>query len=154
MLPVHQQPDVIKLARCGLSPTYHLTPLAIANRQYDVKPTRGYHSIMFIHDSLDTRAFSCLPCTIRQIYHAPQTLAGPLPPVNNRVIGSSSPFPIVCLLVLYPKYLLLVPRPPFSEVQELIRVVYNYIQHKWTGLTKIKNREHFLVCNRVKHIFL
>ena len=35
-------------------------------RQYDLQPTRGYHSIMSIHDSLDTEAFSRLLSTIER----------------------------------------------------------------------------------------
>jgi hypothetical protein len=46
------------LLRCGLSPTYHVMPLTRLNVQYDITPTRRYHSILLIQDSLDTGAFS------------------------------------------------------------------------------------------------
>ena len=62
-------------------------------KQYDLQPTRGYHSIMFIHDSLDTEAFQYLlkHCDNLFFFTCPQTLAGPLPPVGHTIIGSSSP---------------------------------------------------------------
>ena len=56
------------LPRFGLSSTYHLTPLAqIDAEEYDVKPTRRYHSALLIQDSLDTEALSMLLCTIYSI---------------------------------------------------------------------------------------
>ena len=76
VLPVRMR---LTFRRCGLSSTYHLIPLACwyretdrnsyrtdRLRQYDIKPTRRYHSVMLIHDSLDTEAFSTLLSTI---YH-------------------------------------------------------------------------------------
>ena len=54
----------VNLARCGLSPTYHSlfqptgSDLISKTLSWHSKPTRWYHSILFIQDSLDTRAFS------------------------------------------------------------------------------------------------
>jgi len=42
-------------------------------------PTRGYHSIMLIHDSLDTEAFQCLLSTIPWFYVPPDP-CGPAAP--------------------------------------------------------------------------
>ncbi len=77
--------------RCGLSSTYHLTPLAqIYAEEYDIKPTRRYHSALLVQDSLDTEAFSMLLSTISSILTCPRVLADPLPPVKNYPLESST----------------------------------------------------------------
>ena len=49
-------------------------------KQIDLQPTRGYHSIMLIHDSLDTEAFSIyLLSTIVLILRAPGPLRAHCP---------------------------------------------------------------------------
>ena len=82
--------------RCGLSSTYHCKPLTFIGcqirKQYDLQPTRGYHSIMLIHDSLDTEAFQSAPLHYNLDLTCPRTLASPLSPVVDTFIGSSTPF--------------------------------------------------------------
>ena len=86
----------IFFTRCGLSSTYHLVPLALL--QYDTKPTRQCDSIMLIHDSLDTGVFQYHPSTISQIYRASRLLRARCCLLLAGIIGSSSPFPIICVV--------------------------------------------------------
>ncbi len=66
--------------------------LVFTMKQYDLQPTRRYHSTRFIPGSLDTEAIQFSPQHYKRFLTCPQTLAGPLPPVYGTVIGSSSPF--------------------------------------------------------------
>ena len=83
----------------GKRTTIHLKMLNM--REYDIQLTRRYHSIMLIHDWLHTRAFSPIsPLHYMEIFTCARTLASPLPPVQGRLIGSSSPLPAPWLPLL------------------------------------------------------
>ena len=67
--------------------------LIFNHKQYDKQPTRGFHSTMFIHGSLDTEAISISSALRGENFTCPQTLAGPLPPVQSTFLqGAHPPF--------------------------------------------------------------
>eukprot|EP00116_Pleurobrachia_bachei_P017547 sb/3477809/ len=76
--PFYRKPTFgYRSARCGLSSTYHHVPLAwgcSVPSSPTTWPTRRYHSIMLIHDWLDTGAFSPSLQRYMRIFRAPGSL--------------------------------------------------------------------------------
>ena len=85
--------DIRYINRCDLSITYHFKPLAENfSHQYDLKPTRRYHSVMFIHELVSHGGLLFLLLHYSVCFTWPRALASPLPPVADTLIGCSIPF--------------------------------------------------------------